>query len=46
MNNQKTITQLKTQKFKCMAEAFNITLSLPYQDRPSLEMAVKKCTTT
>lgn len=42
MNNQETITQLETLKLKGMAEAFKGMLSLPVQDRPSLEMAVAK----
>ena len=42
MNNQETITQLETLKLKGMAEAYKGMLSLPLQDRPSLEMAVAK----
>ena len=42
MNNQETITQLESLKLKGMAEAFKGMLSLPLQDRPSLEMAVAK----
>ena len=42
MNNQETITQLESLKLGGMAEAFKGMLTLPLQDRPSLEMAVAK----
>ncbi|MBQ2107735.1 MAG: IS21-like element helper ATPase IstB [Bacteroidales bacterium] len=42
MNNQETITQLETLKLNGMADAFKGMLTLPLQDRPSLEMAVAK----
>lgn len=42
MNNQETITQLESLKLKGMADAYKGMMTLPLQDRPSLEMAIAK----
>ena len=44
MNSQETIIQLRELKLKGMAEAFESILSLPVQNRPTLEVAIARLT--
>ena len=44
MNSQETIIQLRELKLKGMAEALESILSLPVQNRPTLEVAIARLT--